>query len=888
MEIGPGSKFGSYEILTAIGAGGMGQVYRARDASLRRDVAVKVLSEGVAKDADRLARFEREAHVLASLNHPNIAAIYGLERIDNTPLLIMELVPGQTLAERLKKGALAIDDALAIAVQIATALEAAHDKGIVHRDLKPANVIVTPEGQVKVLDFGLAKHLAAATGFDAGNDLSHSPTMAGDLASAGLIVGTAAYMSPEQARGKAVDRRTDIWSFGCVLYEMLAGAPAFAGDTLTDVLAAVINQEPEWFRLPGETPPAIRALLRRCLQRNPGRRVQHAGDARIEIEEALTEPSVHAHESPAPQSRRSVVRTIVPWALAALLAIALGVTQLDPQRAAAPGPAVTRLELNMPPGVEAGVTSTPTISISPDGERLVFVGGTGGLRRLYVRRFDESESTPLRGTETANICVFSPDGREVAFISSDRTLKRVSLADGLVSTVTGNAEYNGGGLTWGPDGTLTFVRTGALWRVRSNGGDAQQLTRLDGSQNERAHLWPVVVGGHGILFGSVSGSDRTITRIEALSLTTGKRHVVVDEARNPIHTTSGHLLFFRSGTLLAATFNAESLEVTGSPTAVLENISLDQLGGPLVTVSRGGLLAYIATGNATKRLVSVSREGIEQPITDASRPYQNPRLSPDGGRIVVEVAGGDLWIQDLARSTFTRLTSGATIGNTFAVWTPDGRRIVYRTLTGLYEIDTDGGGQSRGIPNTSVADIPTSISPDGLTLAYIHQSPEGGGDVYTLPLRKEGQPGPLVSTSGYDGGGQFSPDGRWMAYVSNESGRYEVSVRPYPGPDRKIQVSTQGGTHPRWNRNGKEIFYRSGNRMMVVDVSTNPDLKLSAPRLLFEQRYAFGGAQTVPNYDVSADGKRFLMIKDESSSGRLNIVLNWFNELNRLAPPAGR
>jgi len=888
LAISPGSKFGSYEILAAIGAGGMGQVYRARDASLRRDVAVKVLSEGVANDADRLARFEREAHVLASLNHPNIAAVYGLERLDGTPLLIMELVPGQTLADRMKNGAVAMDEALPIAVQIATALEAAHDKGIVHRDLKPANVIVTPEGQVKVLDFGLAKHLAGTTGFDSGNDLSHSPTMAGDLASAGLIVGTAAYMSPEQARGKAVDRRTDIWSFGCVLYEMLTGVPAFAGDTLTDVLAAVINQEPDWSRLPAETPAAIRALLSRCLQRNPARRVQHAGDARIEIEEAMAEPSVHAQESAAPQSRRSLVRAIVPWTVAALLAIALAVTQLGPQRAAAPRAAVTRLELNMPAGVEAGVTSTPSIAISPDGERLVFVGGTGGLRRLYVRRFDELDSTPIRGTETANICVFSPDGREVAFISSDRTLRKVSLADGLVSTVASNAEYNGGGATWGVDGSITFVRSGALWRVPSNGGEAQQLTWLDGGHNERAHLWPAGVGAHAILFGSVSGTDRTITRIEALSLTTGKRHVVVDDGRNPIHIAGGHLLFFRNGTLLAATFDSNRLEVTGSPKAVLENISLDQLGSPLVAVSNAGSLAYIATGSSTKRLVWVSREGVEQPVTDASRPYQNPRLSPDGGRIVVEVAGGDLWIQDLARSTFTRLTSGATIGNTFGAWAPDGRRVVYRALTGIYEINTDGGGQSRAIPNTSVADIPTSISPDGRTLAFIRQTSETGGDVYTLSLGSDTQPAPLVKTSGYDGGGQFSPDGGWMAYVSNESGAFEVSVRPYPGPDRKIQVSTQGGTHPRWNRNGKELFYRSGNRMMVVDLSTSPDLKLSTPRVLFEQRYAFGSAQTVPNYDVSPDGQRFLMVKDESSAGRLNIILNWFDELNRLVPPTGR
>ena len=330
----------------------------------------------------------------------------------------------------------------------------------------------------------------------------------------------------------------------------------------------------------------------------------------------------------------------------------------------------------------------------------------------------------------------------------------------------------------------------------STGGQAQQLTWLDRASNERAHLWPTVVGNHAILFASVSLTDRTITRIEALSLATGKRHVVIDDGRNPIYVASGHLLFFRSGTLLAATFDATRLEVTGQPKAVFENISLDQNGSPLVAVSRAGSLAYIASGNSTKRLVWVSRQGVEQPVTEISRPYSNPRLSPDGSRIAVEVAGGDLWIQDLSRSTFTRLTSGATIGNNFGAWAPDGRHIAYRTLTGLYEIATDGGGQTRAIPNTSLADIPMSISPDGSTLAFIRQSTETSGDVYTLSLEGEAQPRPLVKTSGYDGGGQFSPDGQWMAYVTNESGAFEVNVRPYPGPDRKIQVSTQGGTHP--------------------------------------------------------------------------------------------
>ena len=398
-------------------------------------------------------------------------------------------------------------------------------------------------------------------------------------------------------------------------------------------------------------------------------------------------------------------------------------------------------------------------------------------------------------------------------------------------------------------------------------------------------MYPTVVaGGKAILFETVTGGNRIATHIEALSLTTGQRHRVVDAGSSPIYASSGHVIFFRDGVLLAAPFDADKLDVTGPAVAVLENISLDQLGNPMVALSSAGSLAYVASGNATKRLVWVSRQGVEQPITDISRPYQNPRLAPDAHRIVVEVAGGDLWIQDAARATFTRLTSGETVGNTFAVWTPDARRIVFRTLTGLRWIDPDGGGGSQAIPGTSVADIPSSISPDGHTLAFIRQTSESGGDIYVLSLEGDPQPRPVVKTPGYDGGGEFSPDGRWMAYVSNESGQFEVYLRPYPGPDRKKQVSTQGGTHPKWNRNGKELFYRVGNKMMVVDVSTSPDLTLSQPRVLFEQRYAFGSASTIPNYDVSPDGQRFVMVKDDSASGRVNIVLNWFEELKARVP----
>jgi serine/threonine protein kinase/Tol biopolymer transport system component len=886
MPLSPGARLGPYEIVAPLGAGGMGEVYRATDTKLKRQVAVKILPPSLAADAERLARFQREAEVLASLNHPHIAAIYGLEDANGVKALVMELVEGEDLSQRIAGGAILLDEALPIAKQIAEALEAAHEQGIIHRDLKPANIKVRPEGTVKILDFGLAKLAESGEVGPASRTLTQSPTITSPamMTGAGMILGTAAYMSPEQARGKTVDRRADIWAFGCVLYEMLTGKATFGGETLTDIVAAVVTNEPDWAVLPANTPAAARALLRRCLQKDPRRRLQHAGDARIEIEEAIAEPSPRSQSAHASRPTAPFAR-VIPWAIVALLALALLVTQIASRRAGSSSPQVVRLELNMPVGVEVASTNSPSLSISPDGTRVAFIGGLGGLRRLYVRRFDEFVAMPLRGTETVSSCFFSPDGSALAFVTSDRVLKKVSLADGLVTTVVVDADYAGGGGAWGPNDRITFGRGGTLWQVPATGGPARQLTTLDTGKNERLHGYPTVVtGGKAILFETVTGDNRIARNIEALSLTTGQRHRVVDAGNSPIYASSGHVIFFRDGVLLAAPFDADKLDVTGPAMAVLENVSLDQLGTPMVGLSSAGSLAYVASGNATKRLVWVSRQGVEQPITDISRPYLNPRLAPDAHRIVVEVAGGYLWIQDTARATFTRLTSGETVGNTFAVWTPDARRIVFRTLTGLRWIDPDGGGGSQAIPGTSVADIPSSISPDGHTLAFIRQTSESGGDIYALSLEGDPQPRAVVKTPGYDGGGQFSPDGRWMAYVSNESGQFEVYLRPYPGPDRKKQVSTQGGTHPKWNRNGKELFYRVGNKMMVVDVSPGPDLTLSQPRVLFEQRYAFGSAQTIPNYDVSPDGQRFVMVKDDSASGRLNIVLNWFEELKALVP----
>jgi serine/threonine protein kinase/Tol biopolymer transport system component len=891
MALAPGARLGPYEITALIGAGGMGEVWCATDSNLGRRVAIKVLPDVFADEPERLARFEREAKTLASLNHPNIGGIYGLEKADVSSrsgpeairALVMELVEGPTLADRIARGPIPIDEALPIARQIAAALESAHEQGIIHRDLKPANIKVRQDGTVKVLDFGLAKVIGPSAVMSSGRSVSPTITTPA-MTQLGMILGTAAYMSPEQARGKPLDKRADLWALGCVLYEMLTGKPAFVGETVPDVLAAVINNEPDWTALPADTPQTIRALLTKCSRKDPTRRLHDAADARIDIEEAIAHPIARPPATAA--SRRASVGTVVGWLTATVLAIALFIVRFGASDATSSLPRVVRLELNMPPGVEASEVSTPNMAISPDGTRVAFIGGIGGLRRIFIRRFDEFESTAIKGTETANICAFSPDGSTMAFVAADRTLKKVSLSDGLVTTLVGDVEWSGGGVAWSQDGTITFIRAGALWRTPATGGKTEQLTTLNAATDERAHLWPAAVTDSGVLFTSVSGTDRVVTRVESLSFVTKERRVVVDNGSNPLYAASGHLLFFRDGALLAAPFDAAQLQVTGPAVSVLKEFSLDQFGAPLVNISSAGALSYLASGQATKRLVWVSRQGVEQPITDARRPYKNPRLAPDGRRIVVEVAGGDLWIQDVDRATFTRLTTGDTMGNTFAVWTPDGHGVLFRNLTGIRRVDPDNGGAKDLIRDTSLSSIPTSVSPDGRTLAYIQQTPETNGDLYTLSLQGNPQPRAVVKTSGYDGGGQFSPNGQWLAYASNESGQFDVYVRPYPGPDRRVPVSTEGGTHPRWSRNGKELFYRNGNKMMVVDVSTSSGITLSRPRVLFEQRYAFGAAQTVPNFDISPDGQRFVMVKDDSASGRINVVLNWFEELKRMVPLA--
>jgi serine/threonine-protein kinase len=785
----------------------------------------------------------------------------------------MEFVDGEGLDRRLAGGAIPTDEALAIARQLADALDAAHEHGIVHRDLKPANIKVTDEGQVKVLDFGIAKAIGPA-----GDDSSDGATITTPaMTRAGVVLGTAAYMSPEQARGRTVDKRADIWAFGVVLWEMLTGRRLFAGDTVSDTLVEVLTKQIDVAALPAGTPPHVRRLIERCLARDPKSRLRDIGDAMGELQDhrpASTE-AVSAPLSRGPRAWGPLTLAVASVIVAVVSGIAAWRLAGRPT-----GSPVMRLEITLPPDVELFAGYAPTAALSPDGRQVAFVGVIGGVRQVFVRDLDSFEARPLKGTDLANACFFSPDGASIAFLTSDRVLKIVSLADGLVMPLAHGVSFNTGG-AWGPDGRIRFGRDGVLWEVPATGGSPKQLTSLDAGRQDVVHGWPAAVADGVVLFTVIRGGGRGDRHIEALT-DSGARQVVVESAAFPL-TSKSHLVFFRDGDLLGAALDADRLALTTAPVRVMSNVPVDFMGVPLAAVSSSAFISP-PVGAGSSRLVWVSRQGVQEPAVDKTERHQMPRLSPDGRRIVVQ-ATGQILIYDLERGTASRVTSGDTLGNSFPVWTADGRRVVFRTMAGLCIVNADGGGSAQAIPHTSLIDIPTSVSPDGKTLAFIRQTADKSGEVYVLSLDGDPRPRSLVSTRAYEGGAQFSPDGRWLAYTSDESGQTQVFIRPAAGPDRRWLVSVEGGRHPLWSRSGRELFYRNANQMMVVDVSTaGDDVRLSRPRLLFDQRYAFGSALTIPNYDVSADGQRFLMVRDESSFGRLNLVLNWAAELERLAP----
>jgi Tol biopolymer transport system component len=864
---------GPYEIVAAIGAGGMGEVYRATDSNLKRSVAIKVLPASVAGDADRLARFQREAEVLAALNHPNIAAIYGLEKTVDVTALVMELVEGQDLSAHIAHGAMPLAEALPIARQIADALEAAHDRGIIHRDLKPANIKVKADGTVKVLDFGLAK---AADPASSGADAANSPTLTARATEMGMILGTAAYMAPEQARGKAVDKRADIWAFGVVLYEMLTGRRAFEGDDTSSVLARLLERDPDWTALAPETPTAVRRLLTRCLTKDPKARLRDIGEARLAIDEVLAgkEPTAQVLGTPAGATPKAAWRRLLPWGLTALFAVAAVSFYLRAPRTSAAG-RLAYVGLDLPADVE--FFSGP--SLSADGSMLAFIGVRLGTRQVYVRSLDNPEVRPVPGTETAATVAISPDGGTVAFTTNDTRLKRVVVATDIVEPLADGASIYSVP-AWTSDGALVFSRVTRLV-VRPRDGGERELATADPAAGETSLNWPVVVAGDGmVIFTSGrKGPTGTLSRLEAVPTGGGPRHLVLDAADQALFASTDRLVFVRGDTLFVAPFASARAEVTGAAVRLGQTPAYGSIGGAAAAVAASGALLIAPASILDSHLTLVSMTGTERAIQSAIRGFLNPRVSPDG-RLIAFSESGTIWTLDPARNTFTRVSEGVepTVG--FPCWSPDGRRIYYRSADGIRYRRSDGEGASVLLPNTGLADYPSSISPDGSVLVLLRLAPETGGDLYTMPA-KGGELKPLLVTRAYEGGAQVSPDGKWLSYVSNESGRMEVFLRPFGGPDRKWPVSNEGGTQAVWSRDGRQIFYRSGQRMFAVDVTTTPEVRLSAPRTLFDTRYGFGQNITIPNYSLTNDGRDFVMVEEEPGGRHLNLVLNWLQSLGR-------
>jgi serine/threonine-protein kinase len=871
-----GRTLGHYEIVEKLGQGGMGQVFRARDTKLGRDVALKLLPGSLSRDPERLARLSREAQILASLNHPNIATLHGLEESGETRFLVMELVSGETLADKIARGPLSLDECLSVFRQIAEALEAAHERGIVHRDLKPANVIVTSEGRVKVLDFGLAK---AVTGDALSSDVSNSPTLTREGTEHGVILGTASYMSPEQARGKTLDRRTDIWSFGCVFYEALSGRKAFSGETVTDILAAILEKEPDWRALPASTPGKIRDLLRWCLEKDRTRRLRDIGDARIEVDEPKPSPATPARY------------LYLPWVVAALgSGIALwSLIHPTPE----PERPVTRFTLNLPPEQALTWVNDPSVALSPDGKLLIYAGGEGSKQRLYLRSLDQLEAHPLLGNEGASFAFFSPDGESVGFyVNGTRKLKKIGLGSEVPIPLADVP--NPWGASWGSGDVILYApdNSGGLLRISSSGGSPSVATTLNAADGETSHRWPEILpDGKTALFTilTVSGTPR----IGLLSLESGKYRVLLEGGSFARYVPTGHLAYIGGGVLLAAPFDLGSLELKGEPVPILENVwTQPAFGTAHFAFSRNGTFIYVPRVEAKSALVWVDRAGAIQPLTETRRDFEDPRLSPDGQKLSLAIREEGLfhvWTYEIARDSFTRLTFGPD-DDQAPVWTPDGKRLTFRrgAVSNLFWQPADGSGPEQRLTTSTYLQRATSWSPDGKVLVYLDRRPSlEAEDLWLLDLEAERKARPFLETPFREPFGAVSPDGRFLAYVSNESGAWGVYVRPFSGSGGKWQISTDGGTQPVWARSGGELFYRNRDKMMAVRIETEPQFRAGKPTVLFAGNFHLPDS-TFPQYDVTPDGERFVMIQDtESFPTRIEVVLNWHEEL-RARVPANR
>ena len=906
MQFTPGTSLGPYKILSPLGAGGMGEVYRAQHVRLGREVAIKVLPESMADSPDRRNRFEREARVLATLNHPNIATLHGLEDCGDHTLLEMELVPGETLADRIGRGPMPPAEAVPIFKQIAEALEAAHEQGIIHRDLKPANVKVTPGGRVKVLDFGLAKALEFES---RSGDSPQSPTFS-TRTHEGVILGTAAYMSPEQVRGKMLDRRTDIWSFGCMLYEALTGHAPFTADTMSDTLAAVLREEPDWRALP-PAPLGLQRLVRRCLKKDPAARLHDIADARLELEEAMNESAALVVPMPGRggwrvSRRHALIATVVTLvALAAILqAWRLGRRESRPT-------SQSRFVVPLPAGVTLEQGPGQTMALSPDGSRLVFVAlDRGGGTQLFLRALDSFEATAVPNTQGASAPFFSPDGRWVGFYANG-ALQKVAIDGGSSLKICDAPSVWSG--SWGPNQQIVFataVAPNGLRRVSADGGVPEELTLPRGEQGELQHAFPQMLpGGQRLLFSILTkdGWEPAVLSLQSKEWQSLRRGAA---AYTPAHfSSSGHILYAQAnGGLVAVPFDPERGALTGSAIPLLERIDIGRSGGAPFTVSEAGTLVYLPGRSELpqRSLVLVDSEGRSTPLTGMRAPYRHPRLSRDGSHVAVAIEsenGADVWIYDVHRGTRTRLTGGGFNG--FPVWSANGTEVTFQSAASpgrftIFSRDVNAnaepqpllaeqaaGGLPAGMasllpgtvprPGAANPQVPMSWSSDGLHLAFDERKPGAQRDIWVL--RRGEDPAPFVLTPFDEWSPAFSPDGQWLAYVSNESGRNEVYVQPYPGPGGKWPISSEGGTEPAWSPDGRELFYRRGDQLVAVAVQVRPEFSSGTTRVLFEG--PFDRIEGARDYDVLPDGKRFVMVRRDSAESpqQFYVVSNWFQEL---------
>jgi len=903
-----GKTVSHYRVEAKVGSGGMGAVYKATDTKLGRLVALKLLRSELLEDDASKARFEREARALGSLNHPHIAAIYGFEEYEGLRFLSLEYVQGPTLAERLRKGALPIRDVLTVGLQIAQALEAAHAKNIIHRDLKPSNIKVSENGQVKVkvLDFGLAKTIEPRL---QGGVEATAATMSEQLTQRTTIAGTPAYMSPEQVSGKELDSRTDIWSFGCVLYEAVTGKLAFRGTTTTELLAAVLEREPDWATLPAAAPASLERLLKHCLRKDPSSRLRDIGDARIDLEDALTTPGqVH------PAAKGVVTRRTAISALAGAAAgIAAGVFGSNWQRGQlSRGP--IRFRIPVPEGRILSASFNRRVAISPAGTHVVFnvnpsVGtlNVGGAQtQFFIHSIHDLEPKELKANGGG--AFFSPNGQLIGYLSpaaGNIELRKIGLGGGAPTTVCQLENFIGA--AWADDDSIYLVSTvpGGLMRVPASGGEPKECAKIDFASGERQHRYPCALPGAKAVLFTVSKADSETfddAHIVAVNTENSRRKTLVEGGTHPRYAPSGHLVYARNGSLLAVPFDAKSLEVTGQPFTALEGVQMSRNSGVAnYDVSASGDLVYIAgpADKGERTLVWVDRNGKAEPLPLPPRAYLHPRISPDMRQLAIEIEGPnhDLYVYDFARTVLSQMTTDGV--SHWPLWSPDGKELLYRAgpmgRFRMWKAPADMSRPPVQLPGTGASQSAESWSPDGRAIAYtavagLSSNPQ----IFVESLGGDYESRLFFDARTVAGSPKFSPDGRWLAYCSNESGKAQVYVQAFPGPGPKTQISSDGGTDPVWNGRGGELYYRNGDSMMAVAVTTAPTFRAGRPQELWRAHYSHGmstscgpAGTTSSNYDVTADGRRFLMIQDEAPdtavSRQIVVVLNWADELRRLS-----